>query len=729
VDKKIVKVEKHSFSNESIDIIQNDDFVENLWPLVYILSNQKTQTAYVGETTDTKSRMKNHLKHEEKNQLDSLHLITSKKFNKSATLDIESNLIKYMSGDNKFKLLNGNLGLANHNYYQKNEVYWEIFEKTWNQLRGIGITEHSLEEINNSDLFKYSPYKSLSQEQTEGLIEILKSIADDSYDNVIINGGAGTGKSILAIFILKLLTSEENLDYSEFGETEFDVVGLVQGIKMKFPQNPKMALVIPMSSFRTTLKKVFGKIKGLKASMVISPSEASKKHYDLLLVDEAHRLRKRVNLGSYFRSFDDACNRLELDKMTSTEVDWILKQSNKAVFFYDEMQSIKPSDADKEAFSQLKGRKSTSLKKLKSQFRIEGGNSYVEFIHDLLNCKFENNTNKFESDSYDFLLFENIDEMVETIKSKNDIVGLSRLVAGFAWKWKSKNDPEINDIEIEDTSLKWNSTASDWINSSNAVNEVGCIHTVQGYDLNYAGIIFGNEISYDPKTQNIIVKKDNYFDRNGKATLEDPEELKAYILNIYKTMMFRGIKGAFIYACDKGLREYFKSHIPLFINENKNSENIFIEEEIEPYVNAVPLYDLKVAAGEFGDAQQVENFEWVRLPENISPNEDLFACQVIGESMNEVIPNGSICLFSKATGGSRSGKIVLVENTNRYDEDFGSCYTVKEYSSRKIPSRDQWEHESITLKPLSLNPNYEDIVLTEEDLQVLRIIGIFIQVL
>ena len=104
-----VKINHYDFENSLFEDFNTNHFAKDLWPLVYILSDGDTKTAYVGETTDAYSRMGTHLKHRAKSKLTSVHLITSEKFNKSATLDIESNLIKYMSGDNKFTLLNGNL--------------------------------------------------------------------------------------------------------------------------------------------------------------------------------------------------------------------------------------------------------------------------------------------------------------------------------------------------------------------------------------------------------------------------------------------------------------------------------------------------------------------------------------------------------------------------------------------------------------------------------------------
>ena len=138
------EVLQFDFNSKLFDNFHSLHYAKELWPIVYILSDGVIKEAYVGETTDTYNRMSTHLKNNAKNKLTSVHLITSQKFNKSATLDIESNLIKYISGDGQYKLTNANLGLANHNYYQKKEVYWDIFKSIWNRLRSEGISKHSI---------------------------------------------------------------------------------------------------------------------------------------------------------------------------------------------------------------------------------------------------------------------------------------------------------------------------------------------------------------------------------------------------------------------------------------------------------------------------------------------------------------------------------------------------------------------------------------------------------
>lgn len=725
-------IRNYNFDTALSEAIQDNHYARDLWPLVYILSDGTSKEAYVGETTDVVSRMGAHLKTPSKKKLTAVHLITSETFNKSATLDIEANLIKYLSGDGQYKLLNANLGLANHNYYQKNEVYWGLFKGIWNGLRAEGITQHSLEHINNSDLFKYSPYKVLTAEQRAGLLEILNCLNSDTISNTVVEGGAGTGKTILAIFLFKLLVSDlSDFNFKEFGDAEQEFYNLVSELKKKYP-NPKMGLVVPMASFRNTLKKVFKNIKGLNANMVLGPVDVTKKpedRYDILVVDESHRLRQRTNLGPYFGPFDAACERLGLDKDTASELDWVLAQSHKAVFFYDRGQSIKPSDVKSERFQVLLGQKNTAHRTLLSQFRVKGGNAYVDFLNRVLIKPAQDKPEPFVNPDYELLLFDNLETMVSEIHTRDHENGLSRLIAGYAWEWVSKKQPNAFDIQIGESKLRWNSTSEDWINTPGAVSEVGCIHTTQGYDLNYAGIIFGHEIDYDPIKEEIIIRAENYKDRMGKQSIKDPEQLKNYILNIYKTILLRAIKGTYIYVCNPNLKAYLEQSIPKYKTNTLLKLEPLADDAVKPFQNCIPLYPLSVAAGAFGALQEVTETDWIEIPEGVLNPKDYFACRVVGASMNQVIPNNAICLFRKHRGGSRNGQIVLVELSAWKDRDFGSCYTVKEYQSIKSERDGSWQHEKILLKPLSDNPAYTPIELEADDQNELRILGEYVKVL
>lgn len=548
-----IQINKYQFSKPGSEEYVLNKYMKNSWPVVYIIKDDKLGEAYVGESTNAINRMKNHLANEQRKKLKDLLVISCDKFNKSAVLDIESNLIQYMASDGAYKLQNGNAGLVDHNYYQR-EQYKKLFEKVWEHLRGEQYAKNPLSRIDNSDLFKYSPYKALSSDQHESVLQILELLTKKEENTIFVEGGAGTGKTILAVYIMKLLKTnimDHHLD--EEDETYSSELATISKLKKRYP-DPKVALVVPMTSLRKTLKKVFSNVKGLKGSMVIGPSEAAKNEYDVLIVDEAHRLRKRKNITN-FGSFDITNKRLGFDKYEGTELDWVIKMSKNQIFFYDEGQSIKPSDVDTEKFKKQKW--SSSLLKLTSQMRVKGGMDYINFIDNLLHCRLEVGDAKFQSDDYELKLYDSLTELYADLKKKEDEHGLCRLLSGYSWEWKSAK-ADVPDITIEDLDLKWNTTNEDWINSPNAFNEVGCIHTTQGYDLNYTGIIFGNEIKYNPETKQIEIDASEYYDKKGKQGIDDPALLKEYILNIYKTMMLRGIKGTYVYVCDEQLREYLK---------------------------------------------------------------------------------------------------------------------------------------------------------------------------
>jgi uncharacterized protein len=695
-----------------------------VWPLVYLLSDDISRSAYVGETTDVLNRMKMHAKTEGKRELTTVNLITSNLFNKSATLDLEANLIRYMSADRQYKLQNGNLGIANHRYYQQDEVYRKLFSDIWNELRSLGIARHSLEHIDNSDLFKYSPYKSLSKEQVAGLKMTLKCLLDRDAKVSLIHGGAGTGKSILAIFLFKLLkTNLEDFSYADLDEDDAELFSLLKAVREQYG-DLNMALVIPMASFRKTIADVFAGIRGLSPKMVIAPTELAKQRYDLVIVDEGHRLRRRVNLGPYFKPFDTACESLGFDKHTASELDWVHAQCAKALIFYDRYQSVKPSDVLRGRFITLENHPTTRVETLQHQFRAKGGNNLVRFVHQLL----ENGTSDgaaFHSPDYELFLFSDLGNMIDEIRKKEQAYGLSRLIAGYAWEWVSKTDKDAYDITIGSTRLRWNSTGINWVNSKKAIHEVGCIHTTQGYDLNYAGIIIGPELDYDFERKQLVVYKDRYKDKAGKNTVTDEAVLKEYILNIYKTILLRGIKGAYIYACNKNMRTYLEQVIPAKDRpEQKASPRI----KDQPNEGTIPYYDLKIAAGTFSDLQQPGATRYIELDSTLPNRENYFACQVVGESMNRIIPNGAICLFERYTGGSRNGRITLTELIDYTDPDFGSCHTIKEYRSKKTSTENGWTHEEIILSPQSTK-QYEPIVLRDEETIGLKVVGIFVKVI
>jgi len=552
-------IKNYTFSESAIERIEEIPYVKHSYPLVYIINNSDRGIAYVGESTNALNRIKNHLGNPKRDALKAFYLITSEKFNKSATLDIESKLIKYMSAEGGFELQNGNAGLSGHNYYQM-DMYDHIFQEIWDTLREEKFVKKTIPQIENTNLFKYSPYKSLSPDQHQSVLEILTEINKKDKNTIFVSGVAGTGKSVLATYLMKLMHSYDDLEPKSDEAEHIRELELIKLFKKKY-KNAKVGLVIPMTSLRQTLSKVFKSVDGLSTNMILSPVDVSKEKYDIILVDEAHRLAKRKNIVNY-KSFDDANKRLGFPKGTN-QLQWILEQSDHQILFYDANQSVKPADISEADFKNLLQDTNSKSIPLKSQMRVEGGIDYINFVDRLLNNRLRGEK-KFESDKYELKLFDSFDDLVKEIDKKEEELGLCRKVAGYSWNWVTKGEP-INsdkfDIEIEGHKFKWNTDTKDWVTSENAQNEIGCIHTTQGYDLNYTAVIFGDEIRYDPARNKIVIEKDNYFDRNGKAGIEDLEKLKSYIVNIYKTLMYRGIKGTYVYVCDPDLRKYFKKFI------------------------------------------------------------------------------------------------------------------------------------------------------------------------
>ena len=408
-----------------------------------------------------------------------------------------------------------------------------------------GLANRSLSIIENDNIFKFSPYNSLTGEQNEVGVSIINDIIDTFEKNTtgvsLINGCAGTGKTVVAISTINSLINAINIDDKllEKDIEEFD--DEIEESKKKALLRTKdhirkerngkafkIGIVFPMPGIRRTVSRVFKSCgNGLVSEMVIGPADVIKEEYDILFVDESHRLSKRKNLTGY-GSFDNTCKALGLDPDNSNQLEWILKSAKHVVLFYDEYQSVKSSDiTHKEYMNSLHMYGNNIVThELKTQMRCEGGDTYIKYVRDVLSCK----KTKFDNiENYDFLIFDDVNFMIENIRSKDQKYGLCKTVAGFSWKWntKPKKKPKDTmeyfdylvdmgkfDILIEGNRYIWNLTNEDWITRKDSHCTIGCIHTTQGYDMNYVGVIFGEEIDYDPSTDSIVINLDKYMDTN-----------------------------------------------------------------------------------------------------------------------------------------------------------------------------------------------------------------------
>ena len=555
-----MRIKKFPFKSSSLSDIKHMDTAAikygTNWPVVYILNNESK--AYVGETLSAYKRTKQHLDNPQRKGFEDISIILDEEFNKSAILDIEAFLIKYMSADRKLDNLND--GLYNYDYYEKAK-YVAKFEPLWNILKSRGLVKGRLIDIECSDFFAYSPYKVLTLDQMMAVEEIIAGLKEAIKNNesitFIVNGSAGTGKTVLATYLMKLLKTPSEVRFGEEEadiEIDFDYFKTIDGLKT--------AMVVPQQSLRKTISKVFSKVSNLKSSDVIKPYDVPKQKYDLLIVDEAHRLQRPIDLGQKYNAYHQHIKKMGLDD-NSTELDWIMKQSKYQILFFDEDQSVRPTDIRSSSFYDVLKDRKVKVIPLRTQMRVNADEDYVGYIKRIF---YNQNVSKEEFSNYEFKLYDSFSKMRKDIikrNNENEGNGYARIVAGYAWNWISKNDEteKLYDIQIENEKMRWNHTYIDWINSPNSINEVGCIHTVQGYDLNYCGVIIGPEIDYDFENNRIVIDKSKYKDVAGKKHLDNDKELLQYIINIYTVLLTRGIKGTYVYVCNENMKKYLKKYI------------------------------------------------------------------------------------------------------------------------------------------------------------------------
>ncbi|CAI9387763.1 DNA/RNA helicase domain-containing protein [Microbacterium sp. T2.11-28] len=573
------EIERLDFTHRAVANWAVGDERRANWPVVYILDNVDSSglpSVYVGETVSAASRMRQHLQNPSKAGFRRVRVVIDERFNKSACLDLESHLIRWLAGDGNFTVLNGNEGIIDARYYERDQ-YRQSFRDIFEQLRSDGVFQRSIPEIENSDLFKLSPFKVLTQEQAiavEQIVEaLLADLATGTRSTSVIQGDPGTGKTIVAIFLMKLLADIR--DYEDTDEIEQDSLFSEFFVpeNRELLKSVRVGLVVPQQSLRESIKKVFKKTPKVSEDLVLNPFDVGKSSmpFDLLIVDETHRLNRRANQSSGMRNrdFTDINERLfGSDDLSKTQLDWIRAQSTHQILLIDEQQGVRPADLPSEVLAA----EITDAKRvhrwfpLARQMRVRADADYVGFVRQLLRGELRTG-DRPDFGEYDLRFFESVTEMQQAIRDRNREVGLARLVAGYAWDWKTRGNGPGFDFELEGIGFVWNRTDKDWINSPGSIDEVGSIHTVQGYDLNYAGVIIGGDLRYDEPTRQVLVDRDAYRDKKGKENLAKlgrettDRDLLTLIQNIYGVLLTRGILGTYVYVCDPDLREYVRQTI------------------------------------------------------------------------------------------------------------------------------------------------------------------------
>ena len=581
------KLEEFDFPSDHLPGLQGKPMLNN-WPVVYVLNGPGEKgrgNIYLGETHSFSSRMRQHLQNDEKREnLKTVRVVLDETFNKSVCLDLESQLIKYAAGDGSNNVLNRNIGVVDPEYYNRAK-YREIFDDIFEELREAGVFQRTIPQITNSALFKLSPFKALNQDQAAAAVDIMEGLVEDLADDtelgnlVFVEGDPGTGKTVVAIYLMKLITDiGEGRDVGEAdGEVDMDTVFsefFLPGNREVF-QGLKIALVVPQQALRKSIQNVFDKTPGLSKNMVIDQWDVADDPdtFDLIIVDEAHRLNQLASQASGVRNskFHDINERLfGGEKPDASQLDWLRAKSRQVILMLDQKQTVRPADLPIEEYQELlmgEGGRAPRKYRLYTQMRSLGGNDYIQYVHDVLSPSPPAHARGFGE--YEVGLVDSPATLVELIHEREEQHGLSRLVAGYAWKWASKKDASAYDIDLgEGVRLQWNTKLLDWVGSKESVNEAGSIHTVQGYDLNYTGVIIGEDLKYDPVAKSLYIDRANYFDQPGKQNNKmrnrptTDEMLLEYITNIYAVLMTRGIQGTFIHVVNPELRKYMRQFFP-----------------------------------------------------------------------------------------------------------------------------------------------------------------------
>lgn len=388
-------------------------------------------------------------------------------------------------------------------------------------------------------LFKGNKEFILIDEQKVAYSTIIK-LAEfrDKKRTIIVKGGPGTGKSVVSM--------------NAFGEL------LKKELNVKF--------VAPNASFRTVLMEMLARNKENKRNRINFLFAGSSQFYnsgpddfDVLIVDEAHRLKKK---GAYqYRG--------------ENQVEDIIKASKTNVFFIDDSQRIRPDDigsvSEIKRIAEIYNSEIYEIE-LEAQFRCSGAEGFINWLDTVLQIRDTGNFSGWDKEAFDFKIADTPNDLFDMISKKNEKGYKSRMLAGFAWKWSSEKEGnkngEIDDVTIpeHDFQMPWNgrSISYTWALDDSGVNQIGCVHTSQGLEFDYVGVIIGNDLKFNPDSMTVYASYDEYKDSVGKKGLKNnPEELTKLISNIYKILMSRGMKGCYIYCRDQELQNHFRERLTM----------------------------------------------------------------------------------------------------------------------------------------------------------------------
>lgn len=540
------------------------------YPVVYIVNDNKNDqfSVYVGETADIIRRTSQHLTDDIKKEnrddwrdfatssTTKMFIIGHNHFNKSLTLDIENRLMLYLSSVGKFIRVQNRKENPQNEYYTSNELD-SIFSKVWRSLRKRNQSLFPIESIvRNSAIFKASPFHKLTEEQIEAKNTIINKIIASISKNqegtlILVKGEAGAGKTVLMSSLVDDLLNSEDIsfikdnNYINLIVNHNNQLSVYKEIERKLNWNSGSSLEVAMkpTQFLNALRK-----EKIKAGVVI--------------VDEGHLLLTAKN-----QAYLGGNHLIDL-----------LAQSKVVVLVYDDKQIMNKSQIwtdntffELEHEANLEG----NLIELRNQMRIKANPETVNWIRSIIDdCEIKKLT---KDKQYDIRIFDSPFELQKAIKLKNkdQKLGISRLVATYDWPYveeKKKQDRPKWFVEIGDWKAPWNQQIKpekkdaklSWIEQPQTIDEIGSTFTVQGFDLNYAGVIIGPSVKYrNGKIMfDISESKNKGAVQNRKLENGEMKNFGEDLLkNELNVLLTRGVNGLYIYAVDEELQEALKEAI------------------------------------------------------------------------------------------------------------------------------------------------------------------------
>ena len=409
----------------------------------------------------------------------------------------------------------------------KGQVVYERFARS-----PIGpskkLLDHTSEMINKQQIFnliddQIVAYNSIKHKAKQLTKKERKSI-------VIVKGGPGTGKSVIALEVMGELLR----------------------------QGKKVVHATGSSAFTNTLRKIVGVRARNLFKFFNSFVETEPNSFDVLICDEAHRIRES--------SINRYTPRSQKTKLP--QIDELLRVANLNIFFIDEHQIVRPNEVGSVAMIKGAATRSGIDKsdiaefELQTQFRCSGSDAYLQWLDHVLDIR-ETEITEFDA-KMEFRIFDNPSEMMNKIRKRNrEKPNSARIAAGFCWIWSKPNTDGslVNDVKIGNFSMPWENKDQfwQWATNDSGMEQVGTVYTAQGMEFDYIAVIFGNDLVYDLGEHRWKAISANSHDsqvkRNNPALVD-------HLKNVYRVLMSRAHKGVYVYFMDKDTEKYFRSYLP-----------------------------------------------------------------------------------------------------------------------------------------------------------------------